>query len=106
MGGTGEGTPPNLVMTSLHVKIRNHSKYDAVFTTVTLDDALTPRKPLPEDVHIPAGETFSETIQIVGVPGRQDDLSGQPMSRFTAGLSYRLNGHEWRRNSQGEPAPV
>lgn len=102
-GGAGEGSPPNLVMTSLHVKIRNHSKYDAVVKAVTLDEALTARQPLPEDVHIPAGDTFSEFIQIVGVPGRQDDLSGQPMSRFTASLSYRLNGRDWRRNSKGEP---
>lgn len=106
MGGAGEGTPPDMVMTSLHVKIRNHSKYDAVVKAVTLDGELTPRGPLPEDVHIPAGETFTRIIQIVSVPGHPDELSGRPMTRFIAGLSYRLNGRDWRRNSQSEPVPV
>jgi hypothetical protein len=90
------------MMTSVHVVIQNHAKYDAVVRSVTLDEALTPLEPLPAGVRVPAGETTSQLVKIKDVPGHEDELSGLPMSRFTARKSYRLDGRDWR-GSAGNP---
>lgn len=102
-GGRGFGTSPNLMMTGVHVVIQNHSKYLTVVKSVTLDRALTPLKPLPAGLRIPAGETSSHHVDIEGVPGQAEELSGKPMSRFDVGMSYRLDGHDWHRSSRGNP---
>jgi hypothetical protein len=102
-GGGGYGTSPDQMMTSVHVVIQNHAKYDAVVRSVTLDEALTPLEPLPAGVRVPAGETTSQLVKIKDVPGHEDELSGLPMSRFTARMSYRLDGRDWRRGSAGNP---
>lgn len=102
-GGAGYGTTPNQVMTSVHIVIQNHAKYDAVVRGVTLDEALTPLEPLPAGIRVPSGETYSQLVRIEDVPGRENELSGRPMTRFSAYMSYRLDGRDWRRKSGGNP---
>ncbi len=102
-GGGGYGTPPHQMMSSVHIVIQNNSKYDVVVKSVTFDEALTPQEPLPAGIRIPACETFLQMVNIEDVPGDEDELSGRPMSRFTAHMSYRLNGSDWRRSSGDNP---
>lgn len=103
-GGAANGTPPNQMMTSLHIVIHNHSKYSTVIKHIALDDALIPKTPLENGFSIPAGETYRKIIEIRDVPARKEDLSGKPMTRFTAQITYRLNGSGWRRDSDNEQA--
>ena len=98
-GGAGYGTAPNMMMTSIHVDIQNHSKHAAVVKNFTFNKPLTPKKPLPTGVHIPAGTTWSDFFDIEEVPARQEELSGRAISRCSANMSYRLDGRDWRRSS-------
>ena len=102
-GAAANGTSPNLMLTSVRVEIQNHAKYDALVRSVTLDKALKPLKPLPAGIPIAAGDKFSEHVDIEEVPVLADDLSGRPMSRFAAQMSYRLDGRDWRRSPGGNP---
>lgn len=104
-GGAGYGTDPNMRMTSIHVDIRNHSKHDAVVKTFTFNEPLTPQKALPTGVHIPAGTTWTKTFDIDEVPARHNELSGRAISRCSANISYRLDGRDWHRTSEGSPLP-
>ena len=104
-GGAGYGTDPNMMMTSIHVDIQNHSKHDAVVKTFTFNEPLKPQKALPTGLHIPAGTTWSDFFDIEEVPARQDELSGRAFSRCAANMSYRLDGRNWHRSSEGNPVP-
>lgn len=98
-GGAGQGSDPHMVMTSIQVRIQNHSKYDAVIKLFSFDEPLKPRRALPIGVHILAGTTFSETFEIIGVPAKQEELSEGAVSRYSATMAYRLDGRDWRRSS-------
>ncbi|MBV1781295.1 hypothetical protein KRR55_19475 [Paeniglutamicibacter sp. ABSL32-1] len=102
-GGAGHGSDPNMMMTSIQVRIQNHSKHDAVIKLFTFDELLKSRRELPTGVHILAGTTFSETYEIIAVPAKQDELSEGAVSRFSANMSYRLDGRDWRRSSDDSP---
>lgn len=67
-GGAGQGSPPNQMMTSVHVVIRNLSKNIVVIRNLSLDERLKPRNPLPVDIPIPAGEEIRRTIEIDLLP--------------------------------------
>lgn len=103
-GGRAYGTHPNQMMASLYIVIQNHSEHITVIKTVALDPGLTPKSPLEQGFSIPAGETYREPIEIIDTPARQGDMSGRPMTRFTAQITYRLNGSSWRRDSDSDQA--
>lgn len=98
-GGAGYGSDPHMVMTSIHVRIQNHSKHDAVIKIFSFDEPLKPQQALPTGVLILAGETFYESYEIIPVPAKQEELSEGTVSRYSGNMSYRLNGRDWRRSS-------
>ncbi|MCM0616555.1 hypothetical protein MOD31_11015 [Paenarthrobacter sp. TYUT067] len=104
-GGGGYGRDSNQVMDSVHVVVQNHSKYDAVIRSISVDPALTLQEQLPAGFRVPAGESFKKLTKIEPVPARPEELSGKPMDRFTAYMSYRLDGTDWKRTSNGNPEP-
>lgn len=104
-GGGGSGDGATQTMDSIYVVVQNHSKYDAVVKSISVDPALTPIIPLPSSIRVPAGESFEKIINIKPVPGRAEELSGKPMARFTAKMSYRLDGTDWNRSSTGNAEP-
>lgn len=99
----GRGSDQNKMLTSINIKILNHSRHDIVVKNFTFDEALTPRKELPTGVQILAGTAFSEIFDIIAVPAHQDDLNGRALSRFSATMSYRLDGRDWQRSSDSSP---
>jgi hypothetical protein len=90
-GGAAYGGPPDQMMTSVHVTIRNHARYDVIVKRIVLN------------IPIPASDTASYLIEIAEVPARAGDLGGQPMSRFAAEMFYRLDGRDWSRTSDSGP---
>lgn len=90
-------------MTSIHVLIKNRSKYGVSVHAITLDERLKPKRSLPADFHIQSGDDFRQLIEIEDVPARAEDLSGNSMTRFTAGMTYHIDGHDWRRSSTSSP---
>jgi hypothetical protein len=102
-GGAAYGSGPGQMMTSMHVWIKNHSKYGVSVYAITLDEQLKPKRSLPTDFHIQAGSDFHQIIEIEDVPARAEELSGKPMTRFTARMTYHIDGHDWHRSSTSNP---
>ncbi|MFJ6004049.1 hypothetical protein [Arthrobacter sp. NPDC092385] len=102
-GGGGIGSSPNQLMTTFHVVIKNHSEHGIVVRTVKIDDQLKLKRQVPADFYVPKGETFRDTFEIQEVPARAEELSGRPMTRFTAEMTYQLEGRDWRRSLTGQP---
>lgn len=102
-GGAAHGSQPGQMMTSVHVLIKNRSKYGVSVHAITLDDRLKPKRSLPADFHIQPGSDFRQLIEIEDVPARAEDLSGKSMTRFTARMTYQIDGHDWRRSSTSSP---
>jgi hypothetical protein len=102
-GGAAHGSGPGQMMTSIHVLIKNRSKYGVSVHAITLDERLKPKRSLPADFHIQSGDDFRQLIEIEDVPARAEDLSGKSMTRFTAGMTYHIDGHDWRRSSTSSP---
>ncbi|MFE4195615.1 hypothetical protein ACFRJ9_07115 [Paenarthrobacter sp. NPDC056912] len=102
-GGTANGSPPNQMMTSFRLRIKNHSKYGVTVHAVNLDDRLKPKRPLPSEHYLQPGEELSELIQVQDIPVQEGDLSGHYTTRFTTEVIYGINGNDWRRNSIGDP---
>ena len=71
--------------------------------TVKIDDQLRLKRQVPADFYIPKGETFRDILEIQEVPARAEELSGRPMTRFTAEMTYQLEGRDWRRSLTGQP---
>lgn len=102
-GGAAHGSGPGQMMTSIHIRIKNRSKYGASVHAITLDKQLQPKRPLPADLYIQPGSDFHQLIEIEDVPARTEDLSGKLMTRFTAAMTYHIDGHDWCRSSTGSP---
>lgn len=102
-GGAASGSPPEQMMTSIHVWVKNRSKYGVSVHAITLDEQLIPTRPWPSDPYLQPGEDFHQLIQIQDIPARAEDLSGQLMTRFSAQMKYQINGHDWSRSSTSDP---
>ncbi|GAA1118359.1 hypothetical protein GCM10009582_14510 [Arthrobacter flavus] len=102
-GGAANGSPPNRVMVSFHLEIKNLSQHDVAVLAVTLDKRLKPKNPPPANIHISSGEIHRQLIEVADVPALDEDLGGREMSRFTAEMNYRLEGLDWQRGLTGSP---
>lgn len=102
-GGGGYGPDTEQMMDGIHVVVQNHSKYDAIIRSISVDPDLTLLQQLPAGFRVPAGETFSKLMKIEPVPAHAEELGGRPMERFTAYMRYRLDGADWKRSASGNP---
>lgn len=103
-GGGGFGQDATQEMNSIYVVVENHSRYDAVIKSISLDSRLKPIVPLPASFTVAAaGDPFKQVIDIEPVPGRAEELSGKPLDRFTVSMTYLLDGIDWKRSSTADP---
>ncbi|AIY03024.1 hypothetical protein ART_3425 [Arthrobacter sp. PAMC 25486] len=103
-GGAATGTPPDQMMTSFNLVIQNNSNHPTNIKNITLDPGLRLMAQPEAGFSIPADDSISQHIRIVDIPIHPGDLSGQPITRFTAQITYRLNGRTWRRDSDSDQA--
>lgn len=102
-GQASSGTSPDQVLTSVAVEMTNKSKHLVVVDGLTLDAGLKPHLPLPTSFRIPAGESKTHYFEIEEIPYEEGDLTGRPLSRFSAQMSYRQDGYDWIRCQGGSP---
>lgn len=102
-GGAAYGSGPEQMMTSIHIWIKNYSAHGVSVHTIKLAEQLKPKRSLPTDFHIQAGSEFRQLVEIEDVPAHAGDLSGKPMTRFAARMTYHLEGNSWRRSSTSDP---
>lgn len=101
-GGGGYGNFPNQVMTSLHLRVHNDSDQRVSIYDIELDSLLRLKRPLSFPVRVQPGETWHSLVEIEEVPAQPDELSDQPVPRYSGSVTYLIDGREWRHEVSGD----
>jgi hypothetical protein len=101
-GGAGYGGPDLQKMISIHVDVHNDAKHGITVHQIALAPPLQPKRLPSFPLRISAGESWSAQVEIAAIDARAGELSGRPLERYTASLTYSLDGREWMRGI-GEP---
>jgi hypothetical protein len=102
-GGYGDRSE-NFVINAVVLEIWNLSGSDAMMTSMTLDQALRPKKPLPNKIYVePLGSRLI-TIEVedVASPAGFDTTA---LATFSMAMNYRVGGRSWHRSAGEAPVP-
>ena len=103
-GGAGYGTVGEQKMSSIHIDFHNDSQELIVIEEVEVDAPLILRKQLRMPIRVPANWTHTELMDIEDIGAMANELSGQPLERFGARMTYRVGPRRWTRATYGAPA--
>lgn len=106
-GGAGQGAPSELQMTSVNVEIANDSREPVVVDKIELLPPLVAKRLPRLPIRLASHDSESMTIEVNPIDIYPNELSGAPLSRFEAKMTFRLDGRRLVRSSseQSEPAP-
>ncbi|GAB2447599.1 hypothetical protein HD599_001633 [Conyzicola lurida] len=105
-GGRGQNSVPNLEMVSLHVEITNDSDRPVVIEKFALDPPLKAIRYPQFHFRLAANDEHKATLEVEPIPIDAGELSGNPISEFTAEVVYKLGDRRWTRNSAENSRPV
>lgn len=104
-GGAGQGSRGHTQMTSVKVDLTNDATRPVVVTSFWLDPPLSARNQPARQIRLGPQDTVTETVEIHPIDAKLGDLSGTPLTRYTAGMHYRLGDREWVRDSREGSQP-
>jgi hypothetical protein len=100
-GGAGHGTAPDMLMTSVNVEIRNDTTHQVTVISFGLLPPLN-AKSFPAFLPIAPMSTKSQIVEIQHIPAQPSELSGRPVDRYDAEMTYQLAGRTWLRKVSGD----
>lgn len=104
-GGAGQGSPPHVQLTSVHIDITNDTDQVVIIDKFELDPPLVatgyPRFPLRIQSH----HTDSQLTKVEPIGVNAKDLSGEPLPGMSASITYRAGDRKWIRSSRENSVP-
>jgi hypothetical protein len=102
-GGYGD-RPENFVINAVVVELWNLSGSDAMMTSMTLDEALRPKKPLPNKIYVEPLGSRRLDIEVADL-GSRAGFGTAALAVFSYAMDYRVGGRSWHRASGEAPVP-
>lgn len=105
-GGAGQGSDPDMEMTSVYVDITNDSDRPVVIERFELNPPLMAKRYPNFPFRLQGNDVHSANLEVYNIAIDRSALSGKPISQFTADLMYKLDGRSWTRTSAEDSRPV
>lgn len=104
-GGAGQGSAHELQMTSVHVDLTNDTDRLVVIDMFELEPPLIAKRYPKFPIRLPSSDVQSLVVEVELIDVDRGELSGEPLSRFAASVTYRLDGRKWIRSSLVDSRP-
>lgn len=105
-GGAAQGGPADLQMTSVHVDLQNDTDHAVLIERFEFDPPLATKKYPQFPIRVPANDVQSMTVPIELLSVTEGEVSGAPLTNYSASVVYRLDGRRWTRSSDENSIPT
>lgn len=101
-GGAGYGPEDDKQLTSVHVDLTNDTTRPVVITALDFEAPLMAKHPPSMPLRLAPQSADQVTIEVLPISAEPGDLSGGPLTRLTAVISYRIGDRRWKRDSHDD----